>query len=383
VTQTQIIQLIQSGENSFVEFKSSKVRAESIAKEMVSFSNSLGGTIFIGVEDNASITGCDISFNYEEWIMNISRTSVIPAIIPVYNSVYIDEKLLVVIDIPKGSNKPYQTKDNRFLIRVGSTNRTATQVELMRLFQQSGFFHYDLTAVSGTSAGDLNFSQLDNYYSSYDVDFYNESEDEKIQLLKNVDILSGNDECTVAGILLFGINPQRKLMNASISVARFKGDDINDELIDSKVIEGTLPVQVNTATSLINNLISVPSIIEGNKRVDTIARYSSKVYRELIVNAVVHRNYSIIGSRIRIFIFDNRIEFKSPGRLPNTVTIEKIIAGVSYAVNPVIVKFMENMRYIDKLGRGIPMVYREAKLIGKSVQFEEIGEEFIVTLFLR
>ena len=80
-------------------------------------------------------------------------------------------------------------------------------------------------------------------------------------------------------------------------------------------------------------------------------------------------------------MFEDRIEVISPGKLPNTVTVEKLKAGVSYAVNPVIVKFMENLRYIDKLGRGLPLVYQAAQKLGKEVLFEEIGEEFKVTLF--
>jgi len=81
-------------------------------------------------------------------------------------------------------------------------------------------------------------------------------------------------------------------------------------------------------------------------------------------------------------MFPDRIEVISPGRLPNTVTIEKLKVGVSYSVNPVISKFMENMGYIDKLGRGIPMVYNESKKIGKTLELKEIGEEFKVTLEL-
>lgn len=76
------------------------------------------------------------------------------------------------------------------------------------------------------------------------------------------------------------------------------------------------------------------------------------------------------------------IEFISPGKLPNTVTIEKITKGVSYSRNPIILKFMQNMNYIDKLGRGLPMVIAEAKTLGKKVDFEESGEEFKVILYL-
>ncbi len=80
-------------------------------------------------------------------------------------------------------------------------------------------------------------------------------------------------------------------------------------------------------------------------------------------------------------MFEDRIAVISPGKLPNTVTVEKLKAGVSYAVNPVIVKFMENLRYIDKLGRRLPLVYQATQKRGKEVLFEEIGEEFKVTLF--
>lgn len=100
-------------------------------------------------------------------------------------------------------------------------------------------------------------------------------------MLKNSDILTETGECSVAGILIFVTNPQRHLHNASISVVRFKGKYIDAELIDSKVIEGSLPTQVDTATALVKNLIPIASTIEGNKRVDIDTRYSDKVYREL------------------------------------------------------------------------------------------------------
>ncbi|MCK8824311.1 ATP-binding protein [Fuchsiella alkaliacetigena] len=262
------------------------------------------------------------------------------------------------------------------------TNKDASQRELLRLFQKSGIFHFDVTGVEGSSLKDINLSKVDEYFSRYDVDFINESEEEKIRLLRNIDILTKDNEATVGGLLIFGINPQRYLLNASISFARFKGKEIAAELIDKQVIKGTLDIQIDTAFSLLKNNIVNSSEIVGTKRVAKNKTYPDKVFRELIVNACVHRDYSIHGSRIRILFFDDRIEFINPGRLPNTVTIEKLKAGVSYAVNPVIVKFMENLRYVDKLGRGLPMVYQEAKKLDKEVVFEEIGEEFKVALYL-
>jgi ATP-dependent DNA helicase RecG len=151
-------------------------------------------------------------------------------------------------------------------------------------------------------------------------------------------------------------------------------------LIDKQVIEGSLPQQADRALAVIKNNIGNPSFISGLKTESETDSYPDKVYRELIVNALVHRNYSISGSRVRILMFSDRLEVISPGNLPNSVTIEKLPIGVSYASNPILLKFMENLRYVDKLGRGLPMVCAEAKKLGKVVKFEEIGIEFKVTL---
>jgi ATP-dependent DNA helicase RecG len=375
-----LFELINQGENSAIEFKRGDVRAESLAREIVAFSNSYGGTILLGVDDDRSLLGVDRDKNYEEWVANIARNSVVPPVNISCQEIILSGKKIILVDVPKGKDRPYQDNTGRFYIRIGSTNRIASLNELMRLFQQSGFYHYDGTELERSSQSSLNQTALDHYFNSYDVSYMELEQEEKISLLKNTDILSENESATIAGLLVFGINPQRFLLNASISFAHYLGNELSEDLIDKKNIEGTLPDQVNAALQVIKNNILTPSSIVGLKREDRIP-YPDKVFRELIVNACVHRNYSILGSRIRIFMFNNRIEFISPGKLPNTVTTDKLKSGVSYAVNPIIVKFMENLKYIDKLGRGLPMVYREAVKQGKDLIFEEIGEEFKVSLF--
>jgi len=88
-----------------------------------------------------------------------------------------------------------------------------------------------------------------------------------------------------------------------------------------------------------------------------------KVVREAIVNAVTHRDYSL-GAKVRVFQFDDRLEVMSPGGLPNSVTVEKVKVSYSIHRNPLIAKFMENLRYVDGLGRGIPMVFRTMRGLG-------------------
>ena len=108
--------------------------------------------------------------------------------------------------------------------------------ELLRLFQQSGVFHFDATGVSNTSITDLNWSKLDQYFNLYNVDFSKESDKER--LLVNTDLMTPEGEVTIAGLLIFGINPQKYLYNASISFAHFDGNSLDDDLLDKRVSDG-------------------------------------------------------------------------------------------------------------------------------------------------
>lgn len=379
MTPAELQALIQQGENIAVEFKAMPVRPETVAREIVAFANGAGGSLLLGVSDDGTVIGIDTPERTEEWVMNIARTLVSPAIAVRYELIHLDNKTVALISVPKGKDKPYQTGD-KYLVRVGSTNRLATQSELMRLFQMSGVFHYDSIPVNNASINDLNMAALDNYFASYGFEFSKENESAKRQLLINTDILTEIGEPTIGGLLIFGINPTRYLSQAAIMFAHFNGTEVSAELIDRQEITGTLPQQVDTTVAVIKNNLLRPSIIAGTKRKDTTALPPDKVLRELMVNACVHRNYAITGSRIRIFMYHDRIECISPGRLPNTVTIEKLRSGVSYASNPILVKFMDNLRYIDRLGRGFPMIFREMQQLGKAVDVYEFGEELRVVL---
>ena len=374
-------QILKQGENSAVEFKEGDVRPESLAKEIVSFANSYGGVILIGVADDGSIRGVDSDRSFDEWVTNIARNNIQPPVQITTEEHMIEGKKIVEVTVEKGRHRPYQDNSGRFYVRVGSTNRMASLQELMHLFQEGGFYHFDKNEVEEADHKSLARYALSDYFQAYGILFEELDEEEQMRLLKNTDILGPNGHPTVAGLMIFGSQPQRYLHNASISYAHYAGVYPDEELIDRQSHEGTLPRQVESAVLSLRNNLRIGSTIIGTKRVEH-PHYPEKVFRELIVNACMHRNYSISGSRIRILQFSNRIEFLSPGKLPNTVTTEKLSSGVSFAVNPVIVKFMENLRFTDKLGRGLPMVWREGQKLGKEVRFEEIGEEFRVTLEL-
>lgn len=384
LSQQDVIDIISKGENSYVEFKEERIKPNDLAGEIVSFANMEGGTIIIGVSDNGTIKGISI-VDMEERIMNICRNNCIPNIIPIYQEIVINDEKIIILTIPKGANKPYYTVDNKYYIRVGTTKRIASREELMRLFQASGAVHFDISPVEGTNKKDLNVDLIRDYFLKYNMfDLYNEPEETIDRILVNADILRegvNTKECTVGGLLIFGKNVENKLSQSGISFAHFRGNDITEELIDKKQIVGNLPDIVEQTLVVIKNNIRTPSTIVGAIREEKEI-YPNVVLREALVNAVVHRNYSIIGSKIRVLMFTDRIEFHSPGKLPNTVTIDKMKIGVSYARNPFLVKYMENLRYIDQLGRGIPMIIKNMKELGaREPELKEIGEEFILTIY--
>lgn len=384
MTVEEVKNIIQNGENSYIEFKEEEIKAKDLAEEIVAFSNSEGGIIFIGVDDEGNIKGIK-NDKIEETVMNICRNNCIPNVVPSYESIEVDGKTIAIITIPKGLNKPYYTSDHKYYIRVGTTKRIASKEELLRLFETSGSLHFDISPVEGTSINDLNIDIIRDYFMKYNTfDLFEESKEVVERILLNADILkeyNGKKFCTVGGLLVFGKNPEKYLPQNGVSFAHFNGNEITDELIDKKIITGRIQDVAEQLMVVIKNNMLTPSVINGLKREER-EEYPMIVMREAIVNSLVHRNYSISGSKIRVLMYNDRIEFRSPGRLPNTVTIEKMKIGVSYARNPFLVKYMENMRYIDQLGRGIPMILKKMNELGaREPLLMEQGEEFILIIY--
>lgn len=380
----EIKEIIKNGENSYIEFKEEGIKAKDLAEEIVALANSEGGIILIGVDDDGNIKGVSDK-QIEEKIMNICRNNCIPNIIPAFEIIDIAEKTIAVITISKGLNKPYYTSEHKYYIRVGTTKRIASREELLRLFEANGALHFDISPIEDTSMKDLNLDVVRDYFLKYNTfDLLEEDRDAVQRILLNADIMTetnGKVLCTVGGLLIFGKDPERRLSQNGVSFAHFRGNEITDELIDKKVVTGRIQDIAEQILVVLKNNMRTQSSIEGLKREEK-REYPILVLREAIVNTLVHRNYSISGSKIRILMFDDRIEFHSPGRLPNTVTIEKMKIGISYARNPFLVKYMENLRYIDQLGRGIPMILKSMSEAGaKEPVLMEQGEEFILTIY--
>lgn len=226
--------------------------------------------------------------------------------------------------------------------------------ELARLFQQADLVHFDISPVPQLLERDLNQTALESYWDNYyDLNWSRLTAAERTRVLINSDILTAEGAVTVGGALLFASNPQRALPHASVIFAVFAGKDKTTDLVDKKEITGTLDHQVDATLGLLKLYLRRGSKIEGAVRVEE-ELIPEKVLREALVNALVHRDYSIQNQKTSVYFFEDRIEITNPGALPNTLTLEKLRYGHSAPRNMFLLKYMDNYRYIDGLGRGIP-----------------------------
>ncbi len=383
MTKQELIQLLHEGEGTGLEFKSEIPSPSELSEEIIAFANTEGGRILFGVGDDGSIVGVHFAGDIEEHLMNICRNNCLPALNPAFEIIEVNGKTIAVLQIPKGADRPYRTTREHYYVRVGTTKRRATKEELGRLFQDAGIVHYDLSPVPRTSIGDIDMERFTQYYTQLYEGSPSETGLPLEQLLENMEIATIRDNryvLTLGGLVCFGKNPQQHLRHTGIAAVRFKGDEISELFVDRAELTGTLPQLIDDAEQFVLKNTKVAAIIQGFKR-EEMPQYPIAAVRESIVNAVAHRDYSIAGSKIRLFIFENRIEVYSPGNLPNTITLDTIMYR-QFTRNQLIVKFLNNLKYIDELGAGIPRMIRLMKQVcGTSPKFALYGDEFCVTLY--
>jgi len=208
----------------------------------------------------------------------------------------------------------------------------------VRLFQNGGLLLYETKPVFGSSMTDLNRSYLNEYFVKYrslgeDV----ENEQEIWQMLFNLYLATKiNDEYvpTVAGLVLFGSNPRRFLPQSGAQAVCFAGGDETGDIVEMKEFNGAATDIIEGLLRFVERNSSTRVNFKNEVKREDFQQYPTSILRELVANAIAHRDYSIWGAVIRLFIFDRRLEVRSPGKLPNTMTVERMKIGVSYHRNP-------------------------------------------------
>ncbi|MEI6789968.1 MAG: RNA-binding domain-containing protein [Myxococcaceae bacterium] len=347
-------QIVSLGEDGTRQFKEDIKNVDSLAAEMVAFSNFQGGTILIGVADNGNILGIspeDVR-RVNQLISNAANQHVkSPVSISTENIGVAPERVVIVLKIPEGIEKPYFDNQGVIWLKSGSDKRRVhSREELRRLFQSVDAIYADEVPTK------VGFEALDRkYLNDFITKTYGEplpkTSVKMLKLLDNINLAVG-DKLNLAGLLLFGEKPQNYKPQFAIKAASFFGNALTDTYLESEDFEGSFEPMFKDALAFIKRHLRK---LQGKKNVNSLGdpEIPMGVFEELLVNALVHRDY-FISAPVRIFIFDNRIEIISPGSLPNHLTIEKIQAGNSVQRNPILGSFIaKGLLPYRGLGSGI------------------------------
>jgi ATP-dependent DNA helicase RecG len=195
----------------------------------------------------------------------------------------------------------------------------------------------------------------------------------------------GKPRPTLTGILFFGQNPQQFYPSFTITFLHFAGtstartDQDAPLYLDSREFRGTLPEMVDAARAAIFEKLSKQAVMDGFVRHD-VAEYPEFAYREAIVNAVGHRDYSLDGSFVQMRLFANRLEVQSPGGLGGNLTVDNIVFE-QYTRNPHIVRLLEDHGYVERRGLGVDQMIHVMSEAGLEPPiFENRASSFWVTL---
>jgi ATP-dependent DNA helicase RecG len=342
----ELIEIISRGEDSRTQFKREPIGSKDLAEEMVAFSNGRGGVILFGVDDDGQVTGLSDQNvrTINAQLSDAANDKVRPSIYPKTEIYRIgDQNLLVlVVIVPEGVSKPYADKSGAYWVKSGADKRRITaREEIQRMLQASMLIHADELAIDGTTISDFDMGRFASFFAK----LYGENLDAALErdgitfarLLNNLG-LARDTNLNLAGLLLFGRNPQRYRPAFVVKAVSFVGNDAaGDKYRDSEDIGGCLrDMHRGVMSFLTRNLRR----LQGEKGFNTEGDIEIPIaaLEELVVNMLLHRDY-FISAPWRVMIFDNRVELISPGMLPNNLTVENIRYGISIIRNPLIASF--------------------------------------------
>lgn len=388
MTPEEFERLINQREGETLDFKQEMPSSSDLTKLVTAFYNTRGGPIVFGVEDGTRrLVGVPNPQGIEEGVVNILHARCSLDVMPTIEFVPYQGMEFVVVKCPQGARKPYLVSgETRPYVRVGSSNREAQDEEIRRLYIEGSEGGFEVLPCRGATLVDLSERLIAAYVRRREETSGRSLGLSSEEMLRSLSCLVKDGERWVptnAGVMLFAEDPQRFVSQAEVACVRFKGTDVVG-YIDRRDMHGPLYQLVDDAEQFIYRHMKVGRRIEGFVGVE-YREYPQEAVREAIVNAVVHRDYSRRGQRIRVFVFDDRIEVYSPGPLPPGVSLEKMrrLEAQSVLRNPIIVGVFRDLgsRYIERLGTGIRRMALAMEGHGlPRPQFEEVGSEFRVTL---
>lgn len=366
-----IQEIVTRKEDQTFDCKSIKIDPKALAVSIVAFANADGGVIAIGVSDKTrEIEGVDQHTEKLNELLRAPLDFCNPSVQASYSYLPCTDKNrnknhILLMEIPASSSLHTNQTDDAFM-RVGDRSRKLTFDERVQLMYDKGERNFEDTAVYGASINDIDIDAVADYaklvgYGKTPLQYLRENNGFASTNKK------GEDEVSTACILLFGKNPQKFFPRARTRFIRYEGVDerVGTEMnvVKDVIFEGTILNQVKKTTEFTETQIQEHTFLGQHGQFVTKRDYPKFVIQEMIVNACCHRAYNIKGTEIQIKMFDDRLVFESPGKLPGQVKPSNI-RNTHFSRNPKIASFLKAYHYVKEFGEGLDRIYRELEANG-------------------
>lgn len=370
-------QIVTGSKMELAWLPENKASVSHIAESLVALANGYGGLLVIGAE-NGTFIGVENPDDLIDDVLEATIATEPPLIIPLPQTIEDGDITLIVTQVPSGMPNVYAYQ-GRYLQYQKQEIRPLNPRNLRQLMIERGTMSFETNVAPGATRDDLDWEKVLQYVRG--MAGFDEADADQVLLRRGCLARHGTDLVpTNAGLLLFGSNPQQHVLNSDITAVRFAGETMGDTF-NRQDITGTLPNQIKRVeTFLVDHLRKNVTINDKMER-DEAYEYPMEAAREVVVNAVAHRDYGIQGDNIRLFIFGHRLEVHSPGNLAGPMTLQNL-KDERFSRNPVIVQVLSDLNFIERLGYGVDRVIELMKAQNlRQPDFKDRAGGFLVTLY--
>lgn len=383
----ELIRLIKGGESDHVEFTGAANDLDKFRKAICAFANDLSGNerpgiLFIGIDDKGTCANLPID---DALLSQLGGLRSDGKILP-FPSMEIDKRNLrgcevVVVQVEPSDNPPVKM-DGRCWIRTGPRRAQASPEEERRLTEKRrwGNVPYDMQGVAGaTVENDLDVQRFQNEYlpAAVSPEVLAENRRDEREQMKALRLVTRDGTPTVTAILMLGKNPHDWFPGACVQFVRYDGEEVPAPVLDQAKLIGTLSDQVREADRLLKRHISTALDTEGERHVEK-PDYPFIALRELVRNAVVHRNYENSHTPVRVTWLNGHIQISSPGSVYGAVTKQNFGTpdATSYR-NPSLAEAMKNQGFMERFGMGILLARKELEENGNPPPEFDVQDTFV------
>lgn len=386
-TENDIEAFSRDPEGHYFDRKSARKDTGEIAKHLMAFANAAGGKLVVGIEDDGTVTGFkrDKAHSIEGFEQaHVTELTPSPRVeierVPVVNTEGEDDQVLVMdVDFSK-DQVVHQRKDGRVALREGDKSVWLDYEQIRALEHDKGEVVFEDAVCRKAAVDDLDGDAIDLYRQALGADGIDDE-----QLLRSKEFLD-DGRPTNACVVLFAREPSQKMPQVRIRVVKVDGKElgsgaamnvVKDETFDGPLVKAYPAAKAFIATQLRDFQHEVPGSV-----FKTVPEYPEFPWTEGLANAIAHRDYSLGGEYIRVYIFDDRMEIMSPGKPPNFVTIENMRHS-RYSRNPRIARALTAFEWVREFNEGVKKIYSDMEEAGLPAPEYELQNGQIVKLTLR